>query len=636
MRKVAVSAVLLVFLALSVDAGENAWTSTGPLGGNILGFTFHPVKDNLVFVNTGSGPFRSRDGGPTWQRLEVGGDFDAAGFVMVHPKNQGRLIYVCASTFHSFDEGSTWKEISRDSITEGLQEVALDPSDPNTLYALSTLNGVLFKTTDAGKTWAKRCKGLPPEQGYRLIVDHKNADILYAAIGGRIYKSADAAVSWLPADGGLPGGGYSSLAMHPKDPQVLYAGTKNKDFYRTSDGGAHWTRMGPALDGLAQALSIDPKDPNKMYAAGVGFGNGSNAWRSSNGGASWSAMKVDPDKLLEIAAHPRTAGLVFAGGDDQGVLRSQDGGATWRSANKGLKSFATLKLVANAKRIVAGSSLVRQFQSTNQGKSWQRLEFGQRNILAKDVQVCAGNPDLIVACGVFGRRKALAISKDGGKSWQFPYSFEDASFVRLDPENPATIYLAHNGQISNLSGVAKSTDEGQTWTVMNAGLADKAITSFALDPRNGQTLAAGTESGRIFVSTDGGATWKNKSGGLTGAQVDFIAIDPRAASTIYLIAKENLYKTTNGGKTWIRKAENVSALSIDSLDSSTIYAGAFGGPLVSKDEGETWSPFAKKGLGSFKTYSLLRHPADKNIFLLGTGAGVFTYSGKSAAAVLVP
>lgn len=630
MRRAIAVVCFVVFTAMGLDAGNNAWTSSGPYGGLVHSFTFHPVKLGLVFVSTEPGlVFRSRDGGKTWQYLNV------HGVVAVHPKKPDRLILVDASTYHSFDEGATWTRVSHDSIAEPGFETAWDPLDPETLYVLSA--GTVHKTMDAGRTWTAYRKGLPRKQGFRLVADPARGDVLYASVGDRIYKTTDGARSWLPADDGLPRTRHSALAIHPQQPDVLYAA--GNDVHRTSDGGGHWERICQGMGGgTAWALAVNPRQPNMLYAAGVGTDG--TAWRSVDGGARWTPMDVDPDELQAVAVHPRLPHLVFIGGIGQGVFRSQNAGADWQPANTGLNARITNHLSANKKRILARDAAYYMFQSVDRGKSWRRLDFGVRGPLARDVQAHPVDLDVIATAGTFGRETAFAISRDGGRSWRFPGSFLGADFVRFDPRDSRTIYLAIDGTAGSSSGVAKSADQGQSWKLMNVGLTDRMITAFVVNPQNGRDLWLGTESGKIFRSTDGAAAWKNRSNGLPQVDVSSIAVDPAAPDTAYATADNKLYKTVNGGKSWVRKDDGSCAalvVSVDPLKPGTVFLGYTDRLLVSRDAGETWAEFDDSGLDSVnRIYMLLRHPAKANTYLVGTDRGVYSYTGKAAAAARIP
>src|SRR5262249_13678715 len=107
------SAVLWVSSVRMVPAGDNVWTSIGPAGGSVLALALDPGMPTTLYAGTGgSGVFKSRDGGTTWQASNTGGLSDAS-----------------------------------------VRALALDPTTPTTLYAGTEGSGV-FKSTDGGTSWS--------------------------------------------------------------------------------------------------------------------------------------------------------------------------------------------------------------------------------------------------------------------------------------------------------------------------------------------------------------------------------------------------------------------------------------------------------------------------------------------------
>src|SRR5262249_54528750 len=158
----------------------------------------------------------------------------------------------------------------------------------------------------------------------------------------------------------------------------------------------------------------------------------------------------------------------------------------------------------------------------------------------------------------------------GGASWTgltLPGFFGSVQSVALDPANHLTVY-------ASAGGVDKSTDGGATWS-QNA-LSSVNVTAVAVGPAS-ESYAA-TSIG-VHKSTDGGASWSLKAAGMTDLNVSRIAV---GSSSVYAATFSGLFKSTNGGTSWNLSNTGmvggaVTALAIDPVTQSNVYAGASGG-----------------------------------------------------------
>ena len=192
---------------------------------------------NLVWVGTGephmarssyagTGVFKSTDGAKTWTHMGLT-DTHHIGRVLIDPKDPN-VVYVAAlghqysyneqrGVFKTADGGKTWKKILYISEKVGVVEVAIDPSDNKTLYAVAwerdrkAWNNVvagpgsgIYKTTDAGETWKQLTTGLPTGEKVGrmgIAVAPSNPNVLYLicdhrGVGGEVYRSDDKGESW--------------------------------------------------------------------------------------------------------------------------------------------------------------------------------------------------------------------------------------------------------------------------------------------------------------------------------------------------------------------------------------------------------------------------------------------------------
>ena len=223
-----------------------------------------PNNSNVVWIGTGennhqrslgygNGVYKSSDDGKSWKNMGLK-DSRQIGRILIDPRNAD-VVYVAA-------EGSVW-----------------GPGGDRGLY----------KTTDGGKTWKKVLEISENTGVNNVIMDPRNPDVLYASseqrrrhvftkIGGgpetAIYKSTNAGESWDKLTSGLPGAdmGGMGLAISPVNPDVVYAIIEStpeaKGFYRSGDQGASWQKMSDhsAQGQYYNEIYCDPKDVNKVYS----------------------------------------------------------------------------------------------------------------------------------------------------------------------------------------------------------------------------------------------------------------------------------------------------------------------------------------------------------------------------------
>jgi len=181
--------------------------------------------------------------------------------------------------YRSTDGGQTW-EPANDETTEklGLGCIAVDPTDPQTVYAGAYFDRGLFKTTNGGGDWTPINEGLPHPYGYfnTIAIDPANPRTVYA--GGRIgvFKSSDGGASWAQLTAGLdPLGGATAIVVDPTNSQVVYVGTSRLGVFYTEDGGARFGRLRQGIEEAGNLAIADlslSADGTVLYAAVTGAG----------------------------------------------------------------------------------------------------------------------------------------------------------------------------------------------------------------------------------------------------------------------------------------------------------------------------------------------------------------------------
>ncbi|HEY8310965.1 MAG TPA: hypothetical protein VIG47_10440, partial [Gemmatimonadaceae bacterium] len=387
----------------STDYGSN-WVPLfdGQPTGSIGAIAVAPSNPNVIYVGTGAGiirpdlsvgdgVYKSTDAGRTWTHLGLH-DTQMIAMIDVDPTNPNRLFVAALGhpygpnaergIFRSTDGGRTFQKVLyKDEYTSG-NDVRIDPSNPNTVYATlwqqqegftegksfgGAGNGI-FKSTDGGTTWKQLSEGLPAVIQANIAVAPSNSKILYAMVAGAapagaparatgtvaFYKSTDAGEHWHLAidDPSVPassrprtgderplvrigGGDLPTIVVDPKNENVVYS--SSTVFWRTEDGGLTWSavRGAPGGDDY-QKTWINPTNPNVLVVVADQGGV-----VSANRGLSWSSWYTQPTAAMyHVSTDDAFPYRVCGGQQDSGSAcvdsRSMDGEITfhdWHPVN---------------------------------------------------------------------------------------------------------------------------------------------------------------------------------------------------------------------------------------------------------------------------------------------------------------
>ena len=595
----------------STDGGVT-WSFVSRLaeGGGLV--AVNPGQATTVYaessgtVSSSSGVYRSSDGGVTWQLVLAGIPCSS---VVISPAAP-QTAYVClndGSIRRSDDAGLTWRPVGAlpDSYTHGAFALAIDPTDPNTLYDAGQ-PGVL-KTTDGGANWSPvfSFSNRPPEnEPIALFVAPSNPATLLLANNplvdasvtpdARVLRSDDAGATWTAIDAGLPGLPQKLLSLAVGVSGTVYAAVgdlsnpaSQTQIYQEVGAGAGW-RQTATLPYRQGTLAVDDARPERVYTLG-----NAGVLRSADGGFHFAVPARAPSSAIvnQVLIGPGAPGSLYVAASDGDAFYpgistfndSPDGGATWTAFFAPFAmTFASDVYVPTSLRLTLDAqpgtlySLAfpsvepPAFVSHDDGATWQVLPlppFAEQPLsLAADPHhpgrlaevgcryVTRLNPVLLLEPVCTALR--LYTTNTAGRHWNRIANLKLATGVvegggiptgfgdlRLDPVVPTTIYV--------LAGVLyKSTAAHPQLTALP--LPGGAI-DLVIDPSHPATLYAAAYGLRrpVFKSGDGGATWTNSSVGLPRAvAIAALAIDPSAPSTLYASTNQGLFVTEDGAATW--------------------------------------------------------------------------------------
>ncbi len=297
-----------------------------------------------------------------------------------------------------------------------IHRIAIDPQNPQTLYAATSNYGIL-KSTDGGTTWGLSNQGLRSYTHHAVVVNPVDPNILYVgAWGGGVSKSVDRGIHWTEMNDGLGNTAIEDLVLDPVNPERLYVATTSGVF-KSPDGGTRWMSYSTGLPvsqiEIFECLIALPSGPIELF-----LGTSQGLFKRERNAAAWEAVSgVDPKEHITVfALEPKRTSL-FAGTIKNGLLQSRDEGKNWTPVGGKIE------------------------------KTW-----------VSDIALDPRHPGVIYAST---RSNGILKSRDGGATWEETSQGLPVNDIRslcIDPTNPMILYAG-----TTYEGLAKTLDGGGTW-----------------------------------------------------------------------------------------------------------------------------------------------------------------------------
>jgi len=365
---------------------------------------------------------------------------------VVAPKGRNYTIYVASASgglWKTDNEGTTWTPIFVNQATAAFGDIALAPSDPQTIWAGTGEQNIfrssqagcgVYKSADGGKTWANM--GLADTNTIaRIVVHPKNPDIVYVAASGHEWTS-----------------------------------NAERGVFKTTDGGKTWQRVLFVNDQTgAYDLVMDPKDNETLYAAtwqrtrrkwndprNFPDYTGSGVFKTTDGSKTWSPINAG---LPEAKFRGRTGldicltkpNVLYALVDNYDISRKPT--AAESTDSYGLPSSGIIKGATVYRSDDAGASWTQVSGLTPAQKTFMERHSGTYGWVFGQIRVDPNDENTVYIMGV-----PFSVSTDGGKTFQYVRSpGGDNHALWIDPDNSNYLIKGFD------QGVAVSYDKGKNW-----------------------------------------------------------------------------------------------------------------------------------------------------------------------------
>ena len=648
--------------------------------------TLAPSNPNVVWVGTGEpqnrqsspwgdGVFKSMDGGRTWTQKGLRGTRHISR-IQVDPRNPD-VAYIAAvgnlwkesrrrGVYKTTDGGDSWELVLYLDANTGAIDLAMDPSNPNMLFAAMYsrqrtawgFNGGgpgsgIYRTVDGGENWTRLSEGLPDGDLGRIGLDiyRRDGNLVFATVEARrgqtgVYGSTDGGDTWEKLSRTNPRPMYfSQIRVDPNDPERIYVGGQN--LMRSDDGGRTFTDDGARnVHPDHHALWIDPSDSNHLLLGGDGgvsiSFDRSETWRFYD--------NLPIAQFYEIGFDNRRPYWVCGGLQDNGAwcgptntLDSQGiRNADWQNVGGGDGFYV---------RIDPADPTVVYAESQNGAMRRVDTDTGERASIRP-------SPRFELNEGTIPKKEYPSDDEPDEEARQYRFNWNTPMAVSV--HDPSTIYLG--GQM-----LLRSTDRGLSWTQISPDLTHdvdrsqlpimdvlpsdsmlsrhdgvtfySTLTTLSESPLDPDVLYTGSDDGRVMGTQDGGTTWLDLTENIRNLPNNTYASHIAASNTeegrVYATFDGHysgdfapyVYVSDNFGERWQRITNGLPETSVNVLiehpdEANLLFLGNEVGLFVSLDGGDRWDPLMN-GLPTVPVDAIRLHPAFDDLLIGTHGRGIW-------------
>jgi photosystem II stability/assembly factor-like uncharacterized protein len=618
-------------------------------------------NNNQRSVAYGDGVYKSLDGGKSFTNMGLKNS-EHIGNIIIHPTNEN-VLWVAAygplwksggerGVYKSVDGGKTWERTLNISDNTGVSEIAIDPTNPDILYAAAhqrrrhewTYIGggpesALYKSTDGGATWREIKSGLPSGDMGRigLSVSASDANYVYAIVEGRygksgVYRSVNKGESWSKqSDFSTSGNYYQEIFCDPLDKNKVFS--MDTYMHHSEDGGKTFKPTGEKNKHVDNhCIWIDPKNTNHWI---VGCDGG--VYETYTHAKEWKYYANLPIiQFYKVTTDNATPFYnIFGGTQDNNSM----GGPSATNNAAGI--------------------LNSDWYITNGGDGFESAtDWSNNNIVYAQAQ-----HGWLVRYDKSSGEKVPIQPMPGKGEEAYRWNW-DAPLI-VSSHDASTLYFAANK-------LFKSTNKGDDWQVISPDLSQQidrnklevmdqvwtidavmknASTTIygnviALDesPKKKGLLYVGTDDGLIQVSENDGGTWAKYNvflGVPANTRVNMLTASLHDENTVYVAFnsqrqgdfKPYLFTSNDKGKTWtsissnLPERGNVYCIKQDHLDPNLLFVGTEFGAYFSNDNGKVWTKIS--GLPITAVYDLDIQKRENDLVAATFGRGFYVLDNYS-------
>ncbi|MFN8587301.1 MAG: glycosyl hydrolase [Candidatus Eisenbacteria bacterium] len=680
----------------------------GVMGGRVTCLDGVAGDRVTLWIGTaGGGVWVSRDGATTFKPV-FDKYCQSIGAIRVSPKDP-KVVWVGTGeswvrnsvgvgdgVYRTGDGGENWTRMGLEK-TEHIARIVVHAKHPDTVvvaalgpaFSDSPERGI-YRTTDGGKSWTKTlyvddCTGAAD-----VAMDPQNPDVMYAAMwqfrrqawtfssggpGSGLYKSTDGGATWRRLTDGLPEGelGRIGVAVSPARTSRVYAVVESKRtaFYRSDDCGEHWTRLNDSNMNVTWRpfyfanVVPDPKDFDRVYKGALNLAVSDDGGLTFGGsGAAHAAYHSDVHALW---VDPRNTEWMVMG-NDGGLAVSQDRGTTWRSVqNLPVGQFYHVGYDMDVPYHVYGGlqdNGVWRGPSRHPGgvpnRAWESLNMGDgmwalvdpadgRTLYSEYQGGEVSRTDLRT-----GEAKSIRPAQRTGEpklrfNWNAPLHLGPASralymgaqFLYRTRDRGDT-WERISGDLTTNDPLKQRQEESGGLSVDNSA-AENHCTIFAIgeSPRDTNVVWVGTDDGHVQVTRDGGRTWTNVTRALPGLPahtwISSVAPSRFDAGTCFVTAdghwsgdmRTYVFVTRDYGATWTSLATeslrgHAHVVRQDTVNPDLLFLGTESGLFVSLDAGRQWAQL-KSGMPPVAVRDLAIQPREGDLLVATHGRGLYVF-----------
>ena len=553
--------------------GGKTWTAAKDITDvGVRALAASPSKPLEFVAGTTKGVMRSEDGGKSWTRISDPNNFEMQSITAVAVDTRdGNIIY--AGTSHlpwkTMDGGKTWESIHSGMIDDSdVFSIYVSPGQPSDVFA-SACSGI-YASLNRGDSWRKLA-GIPNSSRRTHVIrqDLLEPNTIYAGTTTGLFKSANGGVTWKTVSGTQ----VNSIAFDPAQPKSMYLATEDEGLGKTDNGGE---TIQPINNGFVdRQIAAVTNSAGKFITIEPQLGASTGIFVSSDKGETWSQIRnpggLAGVHLRTIAGSASNAKVLLASNTRQ-IFSSVDGGQVWKPfvlrmivpPAAAVKSASTVRspaygstvharTVAATRRPVKPRVVLRTvtpteimglyqttdsgndllyaatslglFRSSDGGAQWSQLDLG----VSADISglYFPATPDgRIMARTAAG----LYLSKDCGDHWEpfpFPLPASEVTDIAIPHDAKARFLIA------TTVGLYSSPDGGGKWVANDSGIHGSTISSVVYSGLH-QTAYA-IEYGRLFQSNDGGCSWEFVPSALPGLDIRKLWVAENASDRLYAI-----------------------------------------------------------------------------------------------------